>query len=85
MYGLDVVRMIVTEGSSHSFRISMVGDDVVKVCELFVANCAYARLLADLAVKQLAHLGRGSQLPISTRVVGILNSLNSESDQLWFG
>lgn len=58
MYGLDVVRMIVTEGSSHSFRISMIGHDVAKVCELFVANCAYARLLADLTFKQLSHVCR---------------------------
>lgn len=58
MCGLDIAGMIVTEGSSHSFRISMVGDDVVIVRELFVADCAYAGLLANLAVQQLPHLSR---------------------------
>jgi len=40
--GLDIAGMIVTEGSSHSLRISKVGDDVVIVRELFVADRAYA-------------------------------------------
>ena len=79
MCGLDIVRMIVSPRSAHPLRMFMVGDDVVKVCEFFKANCANAGLLADLAVKQLSHLGRGPQFPVSARVVRILNSLNSES------
>ena len=85
MCGLDIAGMIVTESSSHSFRISMVGNDVVIVRELFVADRADTILLSDLPVEQLAHLAWGSQFPISSRVMRIFNSLNSKSDQLWFG
>jgi hypothetical protein len=50
-----------------------------------VADWANATLLADLAVQQLAHLGRRSQFPVPSRVMGIFNFLNSESDQLGSG
>lgn len=77
--------MIVPPGSAHAFRVPMIWDYIVIVRELFVADRAYARLLADLTVKQLSHLGRGPQFPISARVVRILDSLNSESYELWTG
>jgi len=51
MCGLDVVRMIVPPPPAHSFRISMVGDDVVIIAKLFVADCAYARLLSNFAIQ----------------------------------
>jgi hypothetical protein len=85
MCGLDVVRMIVPPASAHSLRTFMVGDDVGIVAEVLVANRADARLFSDLAVHQFPHFRRRSQFPISSRVVGILNSLNSKSDELWFG
>jgi hypothetical protein len=85
MCGLDIARMIVPPPSAHSFRILMVGDDVGIIGEVLVANRADAALFSDLPVHQFPHLGRGSQLPVSPRVMRIFNSLNSKSDQLWFG
>ena len=55
---LDIVRMIISPGSSHSLGIPVVRDDVVVVRELFMAYRAYASLLADFPVQQFAHLGR---------------------------
>lgn len=58
MYCLDIVRVIVPPRSAHSFRMPMVGDHVVIVRELLVADRANASLFSDLSVKQLPHLGR---------------------------
>jgi hypothetical protein len=58
MCGLDIVRMIVSPRSARSFRILMVGHDVVVIGELFVAARTYPALLSDLAVEQFAHLRR---------------------------
>ncbi len=76
---LDIVRVIVSPRSSHSFGILVVWNDVVVVGELFVADRAYSGLLPHLAVQQFSHLCRRSQLPISSRVVWIFDPLNSQS------
>jgi hypothetical protein len=55
----------------------MVGDDVVIIAKLFVADRTYTSLLSNFAVQQFPHLGRGSQLPVSPRVMRIFNPLNS--------
>jgi hypothetical protein len=80
-------RLSAYSQSRHSVPYADVGIryDVGIIGEVLVANCAYAALFSDLAVHQFPHFRRGSQFPISSRVVGILNSLNSKSDQLWFG
>ncbi len=58
MDGLDIVRMIVSPGSSHSFGTFMIRYDVVVVGELFMANGAFPVLLDDLPVQQFSHLSR---------------------------
>ena len=63
----------------------MVGNDVVVVRELFVADGARASLLSDLHVQQLPHLPRRSKFPVSTRVVWIFNPLNSKPNQFGLG
>jgi hypothetical protein len=55
---LDIVRMVVPPGSTHSFRIPMVRHHVIVVSELFVADGADATLLSSLSVQQLSHFGR---------------------------
>src|ERR1700687_1978764 len=79
---LDVVRMIVPPRSSHSFRILVVRGHVVVIREVLVADSANPALLHNLSVQKFPHLGRGSQFPISARVMRIFNSLNSKSDYL---
>jgi len=63
----------------------MVRDDVVIVCELFVADRADASLFPDLSVEQLAHLGRRPQFPISTWMMEIFDPLNAKANQSGFG
>jgi len=55
---LDIVWMIVSPSSSHSFGILVVGDDIVAIPEVFAAEGAYPALLPNLAVQKLSHLGR---------------------------
>ncbi len=71
--------MIVSPGSSHSFRILVVWNDVVVVGELFVADRAYSGLFPHLSVHQFSHFSRRSQFPIAAGVVPIIDSLNSQS------
>jgi hypothetical protein len=56
MHGLDVFRMVVSAGSPHSFRVSVVRYDVAAVGEFVVANGTFPSLLDDLSVQQLPHL-----------------------------
>ncbi len=42
--------MIISPGSTHSFRILVVWDDVVVVREFFVADGAYPGLLSNFAI-----------------------------------
>ena len=79
---LDIVWVIISPSSAHTLRIYVVGDDIVVVGELLVANCADAALLSHLPVQQLSHLSRRSQFPVSSRVMRIFDSLNSKTDQL---
>ena len=55
---LDIVWMIVSPSSSHSFGILVVGDNIAVIREVFVADGAYPALLPNLAVQKLSHLGR---------------------------
>lgn len=70
--------MVISPRSSHSSGISVVRNDVVVIRELLVADGAYSSLLPDLAVQQLPHLRRRSKVPISTRVVRILDPLHPD-------
>jgi hypothetical protein len=71
---LDVVRVIISPSSVHSFRIPVVGNHIVIVCELFMTNGAFPVLLDDLPVQQFPHFRAGPEFPISSRVMRILNA-----------
>ena len=58
MDGLDVFRMVISAGSPHSFRVSVVRYDVAVLVKFMVADCAFQVLLDDLSVQQLPHLRR---------------------------
>jgi len=58
MHGLDVFRMVISPGSSHTFRMSVVRYDVAAVGKFMVTNGALPCLLHDFFVQQLPHLGR---------------------------
>jgi len=76
---LDIVRVIVTPCSSHSFGILMVGDDVVVARKLFMADWAYPLLLDNLLVQEFSHFCRRPQFPIPPRVMRIFNALDPEA------
>jgi hypothetical protein len=46
---LDIVWMIISPRSSHSFRVLVVWNDVVVIREVFVADGAYSALLENLS------------------------------------
>ena len=51
MHGLDVLRMVISPGSSHSFRVFVVRHDVAAVGKFMVANGALPGLLDDFSVE----------------------------------
>jgi hypothetical protein len=78
VHSLDIVRMVVSPRSSHSFGVDVVGYDVVVVGELYMTQWAFPALLHDLAVEQLPHFRVGAKFPVSTRMMGILNPLHTQ-------
>jgi hypothetical protein len=81
MFGLNVVGMVISPRSSHSFRFPVVGHDIVVVCELFVADRAYPALFDNFPVHQFLHFGGRLEFAIYPRVMRIFNSPNSKPDQ----
>ena len=69
--------MIVPPRSSHAAGIDVVGDNVGVVGELFIADTAFAFLGHNLLIQQLSHFRIGADLPISARVLGIVNAPDS--------
>jgi hypothetical protein len=69
--------MIISPGSSHSFRINVVGYDVAVVRELALADCAYSVLFGNFPLRQFAHLGGRPQLPVSPWVVRVFDALHT--------
>lgn len=55
----------------------MVGYDVGVLGEFFVAGCALAILGYDFLVQQLSHFRIRTDLPVSSRVLGIIYSTHS--------
>ena len=84
MHGLDIVRMVVSAGASHSFWLSVVRYDVAVVGKFVVANGAFPSLLDDLSVQQLPHLGWRAKFAISPRVVRIFDALNTKLKSAFF-
>ena len=76
--------MVVSPRSSHAFATFVVRDNIVVIRELFLADWADSVLLADLPVEQFPHLSPRSELPIPPWVMRILDTLNTQPDQLWF-
>ena len=70
--------MIVPPRPSHATGINVVGDDVGVIGELFMADTALAALGHNLLVHQLSHFRIGADLPISSRVVGIVDATDSQ-------
>jgi hypothetical protein len=77
MDGLDIVGMIISPRPSHPTGIDVVGNDVVIVRELSLAERAHTVLGGDLPVHQLSHLGVRADLSISTRVLRIVNATDA--------
>jgi hypothetical protein len=74
---LNIVGMIVPPRSSHSTGTDVVGNDVAVVAELLLAESAGAILRCDLSVHQLPHFGIRTDLAISARVLGIVDSADT--------
>lgn len=57
----------------------MVGDDVVIIRELFMADSALSILLDDLPVQELPHFAGRSKFPVSPRMMRVLDPLHAQS------
>jgi hypothetical protein len=79
MHCLDIVWVVISPGSSHSFATLVVWYHVVVVREFFVANWTNSALLDNLPVEQLSHLSRGSQFPVTSWMMSIFDSLHSRT------
>ena len=75
---LNVFRMVVSPRASHSFRVPVVRYDVAAVGKFLVTDCAFSVLLHDFAIKQLPHLSRRPQFPVSSGMMRIFDALNAE-------
>ena len=84
MHGLDVFRMVISPGSSHTFRVSMVRNDFAAVVKFMVANGTFPSLLDDLSVQQLPHLGWRTEFAISPGVMRIFDALNTKLKSAFF-
>ena len=77
MRGLDIVRMVISPGSSHSFWVPVVRDDVTVIREFLLTYCTFTALLGDLPIEQLPHLSWRSKFPISPGVMRVVYALNT--------
>ena len=84
MDGLDVFRMVISAGSPHSFRVSVVRYDVATVGKFMVADRAFPVLLHDFSVEQLPHLGWRPEFAIPPGVVWIFDALNTKLKSAFF-
>ena len=71
---LDIVRVIISPSSAHSFWIPVVRHHIVIVCELFMADGALPVLLDNLPVEQFPHFSGGSEFSISPQMMRIINA-----------
>jgi hypothetical protein len=78
MCRLNIIRMVVTPRPSHPFGINVIRYNVVVVSEFDMADAAFPVLLDYLPIQQFSHLCRGSEFPISSRVVRVLNALHAQ-------
>src|ERR1700722_17338175 len=82
---LDIVWVVISPGSSHSFRIPVVGDHIVIIRELFVTDGAFSVLLDNLPIQQFPHFSRRSEFPISPRMMRIINASNPRLQSVRIG
>jgi hypothetical protein len=85
VHRLDVVGMVVAPGSAHSFGLNVVGNGIGAAPELPPAESAPAVLFDDLSFEQVAHFCRRALLAIAARMMGILDTAQTEADPLFAG
>ena len=84
MHGLDVFRMVIAPGSSHSFWLSVVRYDVATVGKFMLANGTLPSLLHDFSVQELSHLCRRTEFAVSPGMVRIIDALNTKPKSAFF-
>jgi len=78
MHGLDVFRVVISPGSSHSFRVSVIRYDIAAIVKFIVTDGALPGLFDDLSVEQFPHLCWRTELAISPGVVWIFDALDTK-------
>jgi hypothetical protein len=78
MRRLNIVRMVVSPGPSHPFGINVVWHNIAVIGEFSAADGAPSVLLDYLPIQQFPHFCCGSEFPIPSGVVRVLNALHAK-------
>ena len=70
--------MVISPSSSYPFRLPVVGNHIAVFGKFLVADGAFAALLSNFLVQQLAHLGGGAKLSVPSRVVWVFDALDAK-------
>jgi hypothetical protein len=76
MRRLDVVRVIVPPGCAHALGFDVVGDNFIAVNEGPIANSTVPFLRDDLPREKFSEFRGGTQLPVPSRMVWVVDSLD---------
>jgi hypothetical protein len=73
---LNIVRVIIPPRRPHAPRLDVIRDDFIAIRKRLTADAAQASLVGHLPGEQSLHLGRGSKLPITARMIGIFDAFH---------
>jgi hypothetical protein len=74
---LDIIRMIISPGSSHTTGMDVVGHHVAVLGEHLLAESAESILRGNLPVEELPHFGVRPKLPVSAGMMRVFNAPNA--------
>lgn len=75
---LNVIRVIVSPGPSHSPRADVVRHDIAIICELCSTNATFTTLEDYLSIEQLPHFSVRAEFSVPSGMKWILDSTDTE-------
>ena len=74
---LDIVRVIISPGPSHSPRVNVVWNYIAIICKLGATDAAFTMLGDDLFIDQFSHLRFRAEFPVSPWMKCILGTADA--------
>ena len=81
---LDILGVVISPRTSHSFGLNVVWNNFVAIREGGFADCTLPLLLGDLSVQQFPHFGRRANFAIPPGVVTVFDALNTKLKSAFF-